>query len=69
LLAEALEHACLHYGIRPETSKWDPAYRDEPARWNRAAQILAEHSEIANDSIHAAACLRLLELELRREKR
>ena len=40
---EFLRLACLNYG------------RDDPARWSKAAELLAEHPEIAGGSIHAAA--------------
>jgi hypothetical protein len=26
LVAQFLEHACIHYGILPGTAKWDPSY-------------------------------------------
>jgi hypothetical protein len=64
LVAEFLEHSCLHYGIRPATSKWDRAYGDAPSRWQYAARILAPHPEIASHSIHTAAvCGDLAEVE------
>src|SRR5262245_42373277 len=39
LLAEFLEHSCLHYGTRPATGSWDRSYADEPSRWHYAARI------------------------------
>jgi uncharacterized protein len=50
-----LEEACIHYGIRPDTSTWDRLYQDHPSRWQYAARILAKHPEIARHSIHTAA--------------
>lgn len=55
LLAEFLEHSCLHYGIRPTTSTWDRLYRDAPSRWDYAARILSRHPDLARHSLHAAA--------------
>jgi uncharacterized protein len=55
LLAEFLEHSCIHYGIRPSTSTWNIHYRDEPSRWHYAARILSRHPSLVRDSIHAAA--------------
>jgi len=55
LVAEFLEHACLHYGTRPGTNVWDRHYSDEPSRWRYAASILERHPEIVRDNIHVAA--------------
>jgi len=55
LLAEFLEHSCIHYGVRPASSTWDPAYRDEPSRWQYAARILSRHPNLVRDNLHAAA--------------
>jgi ankyrin repeat protein len=54
-VAEFLEHSCLHYGTRPGTNTWDPAYSDDPSRWRYAARILERHPDILRDNIHAAA--------------
>jgi len=54
-VAEFLEDACLHYGVRPGTSTWDQSYFDEPSRWAHAARLLAKYPEIAEHSIHTAA--------------
>lgn len=55
LLADFLEHSCIHYGRRPATSTWDRTYADTASRRQYAARILARHPELARDSIHAAA--------------
>lgn len=61
---EFLEHACLNYGMRPGTSKWDPSYPDDPSRRRYAARILERHPEIAAHSIHTAAvCGNLAEVQ------
>jgi hypothetical protein len=54
-LADFLEHSCLHYGVRPDTTEWDPSYEDSPSRWRYAARILERNPDIARSSIHAAA--------------
>ncbi len=53
--AEFLEHACLRYGVRPGTGKWEESYYDDPSRWRYAARILKKHPEIVKGNIHAAA--------------
>jgi uncharacterized protein len=64
LVAQFLEHACIHYGIRPGTAKWDPTYEDNPSRWRYAARILKQHPGVAQAGIHAAAvCGDLAEVE------
>jgi uncharacterized protein len=63
-IAEFLEHASLHYGVRPGTTEWDRLYYDHPSRWQYAARILERHPEIASANIHtAAACGNLAEVE------
>jgi ankyrin repeat protein len=54
-VAQFLEHACIHYGIRPRTAKWDPSYEDNRSRWRYAARILEQHPQVAGVGIHAAA--------------
>jgi ankyrin repeat protein len=51
---ELLEEACLHYGVRPGTEDYDPAYGDSAERRQRAARILRLHPEVARESLHAA---------------
>jgi hypothetical protein len=71
-LEEFLEHAILNYGIPPGDPKWNPGYPDDPSRREYAARVLAKHSEIAQDSIHAAAiCGDVAEVErlLKRDRR
>jgi ankyrin repeat protein len=64
LVAQFLEHACIHYGIRPGTAKWDPSYEDNRSRWRYAARILKRHPQVARAGIHAAAlCGDLAEVE------
>jgi ankyrin repeat protein len=55
LIAEFLEHSCIHYGVRPSTGTWDRSYFDAPSRWQYAARILERHPDIASHSIHTAA--------------
>ena len=54
-LAEFLVESCLHYGVRPDTGKWDHMYEDGASRWRYAARLLGRHPEVVRDSIHAAA--------------
>lgn len=54
LVEEFLEHACIHYGIRPGTSTWNRIYMDSPSRWRYAAKILERHPWIVSYSIHTA---------------
>ncbi len=64
LVGEFLEHASLHYGVRPGTTEWDRLYYDHPSRWEYAARILRRHPDIASAGIHAAAvCGNLAEVE------
>jgi ankyrin repeat protein len=51
---EFLVEACIHYGVRPGTEKWDRHYIDSPSRWDYAARILARHPSIASHSFLAA---------------
>ena len=55
LVAQFLEHACLHYGVRPGTAEWDRSYEDGHSRWRFAARILKRHPDVAHAGIHAAA--------------
>jgi hypothetical protein len=55
LVAQFLEHACIHYGVRPGTAKWDPSYEDNRSRWRYAGRILKQHPQVARAAIHAAA--------------
>jgi uncharacterized protein len=54
-LAQFLEHACLRYGIRPNTRDWDQRYYDHPSSWIYAARILERHADVVTGNIHAAA--------------
>jgi len=65
LADEFLVEACLHYGVKPGTDKWDRHYNDSPARWARAARILAQHPEIATHNLFTAVVSGNLE-EVRR---
>jgi ankyrin repeat protein len=55
LVEEFLVHACLLYGVRPQTGKWDRTYFDDPSRWRFAARILERHPQIASHDIYTAA--------------
>ena len=55
LIEEFLVNACIHYGVRPGTGKWERTYFDEPSRWKYAARILEKHPDIESYSIHTAA--------------
>jgi ankyrin repeat protein len=49
-----LEKSANRYGVAPGSAHWNTAERDNPARGEFAARLLARHPEIARDSIHAA---------------
>lgn len=54
-IADFLELACLHYGVRAGTMQWNERDPDLPSRWQQAARLLGHDPGMPSRSIHAAA--------------